>query len=200
VLLRNGVSATGSCDKNKLAFYEVVVKEADDLEVIITPMTNGDINLYVSNIDKYPNFTNHVYSKHYYGAMHFNLISAQRGHYFLGVGSNNSMVFDIVATTGGLVQVENGVSQIGTVDFGDRRNFELMVPHQGHLNAAFTLSLQTGGADLYVSTKEVASIGDWSSDYVADLDKGKTIKVLNVAWDSMRSCETVTEHGNICHY
>merc|ERR550534_1221120 len=117
VLLRNGVSATGSCDRKKLAFYEVIVKEADDLEIIITPMTNGDIYLYVSTAVKYPNITHHEYSKHYHDGMHFTLRSAARGHYFLGIACNDSLVFDIVATTGGLVQVENGVSQVGTVDF-----------------------------------------------------------------------------------
>jgi len=102
--LRNGVSTTDSTEPGAFAYFDMHVPTSETLEVIVSPWISGNIRLYASRTDHYPNATHNDWSVE--GDRPTLRIDANAGDdIFISLGSDDAMTFDIVASAGGWLPV-----------------------------------------------------------------------------------------------
>lgn len=194
--LVDGIAFHEDLKASTFEYFEFLVTDAQSaLTISVTSLGRGDPDLYISTTNPHPNKTNSMWRATNYLADSITISPDDAnfglGHYYIGmrffvylffiqgVYAYSDCTFTIIASAQHDIQLQNGIPQSAVVsrsatsyfDFSivpGNINYFLLIINLAHDDLTFDLSVASGYASLYVSTKMRPDPNDPSTyDYKA---------------------------------
>jgi len=206
--LRNGVPITENLDPDEFEYFRFVVGNvASDsaFTIMLTDLAQGDPDLFVSTQYERPNRTHHDWIAERYRSDAIT-ISASDDHfcqncvYYISVHALTATNFTLVATFENNTRLVDGMPQYGGAVAEQFRYYEFILPGDDNSDITFTLSVQAGFAQLFVSAVQPPNHDNqyapttWRSAW---WNSAQNIRIFET--DPLR-CNSTSNADGICRY